>query len=253
MMTPEASWSHNAVVSVLGLVCQRFDDALDVGAVYQGGVMRRSMGRGRADTVAKSLLDLPLLLADDLFEFKGLNAQKFEISKLSFEFLVGPIVLASRLLGSLINRRIRCRHLIICLDTILLNSIVDDHDVVILNPHGKASNTGSTLDVGDEHRGGLSEVSIEGRLRDHLAIDGMDGEAENLLHGNGVYLNTGNLPAGIDGGIILDGKLAVCIALTGDGQRVIVDLDVGRATDLVSLLNIESQRLQVVSFLVAPS
>lgn len=97
----------------------------------------------------------------------------------------------------------------------------------------------------DDRRGGLAEGHGEVEILDGLAVQAVDGEAQQLGLRAGVGADAGEDPVGTEDSVLADGDDAGSGAIFFLLEVVTVDAELGRATDVLGFLDVEAEGQRV--------
>ncbi|KAH6996561.1 hypothetical protein BKA56DRAFT_571756 [Ilyonectria sp. MPI-CAGE-AT-0026] len=103
---------------------------------------------------------------------------------------------------------------------------------------------GGAAQLEDDGRGGLAEGHGEVEVLDGLAVQAVDGEAQELGLGPGVGADAGEDPVGAQDNVLADGDDAGSGAILFLLEVVAVDAELGRATDVLGFLDVEAEGLR---------
>lgn len=168
---------------------------------------------------AEALANGHLLDVDEVHQLVDLVAQKLELVDLGLELVIR--------VGHLVGRLSVGRRAVI--------------PWLGLDPGGGG---GGAAQLEDDGRGGLAEGHGEVEVLDGLAVQAVDGEAQELRLGPGVGADAGEDPVGAQDNVLADGDDAGPGAILFLLEVVAVDAELGRATDFLGFLDVEAEGLR---------
>lgn len=168
---------------------------------------------------AEALADGHLLDVNEVHQLVYLVAQELELVDLGLELVIR--------VGHLVGRASVGRRAVI--------------PWLGLDPGGGG---GGAAQLEDDGRGGLAEGHGEVEVLDGLAVQAVDGEAQELRLGPGVGVDAGEDPAGAQDNVLADGDDAGSGAILFLLEVVAVDAELGRATDVLGFLDVEAEGLR---------